>query len=432
MQLFHRATLCGALLFGMISFARAEFYYVQDLGTLGGRTSQAYALNNLGQVVGFADTNLSTSHAVLFSGTGTNNIDLDLRGGTSAGVARGINDSGQIIGTALAPSGRYEAYLFAASGNIILGDLCGSGGTASEGDAINDSGVMVGYADDCFYDAEACRFSGTGTLGNIALGGIGGEINGIAYDINASGQIVGVATRKSDQAQHATLFSNSGNIDLGTLGGFNSSAYGINNAGQIVGDSALPGNSVFHAVLFSGSGSNNIDLGSLGGISCHAYSINNSEEIVGNSYPATNNNSIYHAFIYKNGVMSDVNGLILPGSGFNNIRLIENGSRVPGRTINDSGQIAAVGEIGGLTHAVLLTPVLRKTSVVLNGKDVVVTFDAIAGKTYRLESTPNLANLDWQSVPGVSDFTAVNTGQAQFVQTNGTALGSAYYRVQLL
>ena len=193
-----------------------------------------------------------------------------------------------------------------------------------------------------------------------------------------------------------------------------------------------PGNSIFHGVLFSGTGSNNIDLGSLGGISCHADAINNFGEIVGNSYPATNNNSVYHAFIYRNGVMSDINGLVLAGSGFSNIRLIENGSRVPGRAINDSGQIAAVGEIGGRTHAVLLTPVLRKVSVVLNGKNIVVKFDAIAGKTYRLERTTGLANPDWQSVPGVADFTAVSTGSTQFTDSSGASTGEAFYRVRLL
>jgi probable HAF family extracellular repeat protein len=185
-------------------------------------------------------------------------------------------------------------------------------------------------------------------------------------------------------------------------------------------------------VLFSGTGSNNIDLGSLGGISCHAYAINNSGEIVGNSYPATNNNSIYHAFIYKNGVMSDLNGLVLPGSGFTNVRLIDDGGRVPGRTINDAGQIAAIGEISGQTHAVLLTPVLRRLSVVRNDNDIVVGFDAVNGKMYRLEQTADLSNPNWQSVPGVADFTATSTGPAQFTHTNGAISGKAYYRVRLL
>jgi probable HAF family extracellular repeat protein len=432
-HLFRKPVFCAALLFSLISFTGAESYYFKDLGTLGGNTSQAYALNNSGQVVGFAAiSNNVYSHAVLFSGTGSNNTDLDSQGPVSyVGEARGINDSGQIIGWANTSSGRIEATLFTASGKVNLGDLCGSSPTASEAQAINSSGTGIGFADDCSFTAQGCRFSGQGS-NNVSLGGIGGGINGVAYDINASGQIVGYGTRSDNGAQHATLFRGSGNVDLGALGGFNSHAYGINNAGQIVGDSAITGNSAFHAVLFSGTGSNNIDLGTLGGATSHANAINNGGEIVGNSYPATNNNTIYHAFIYKNGVMSDVNALVLPGSGFSNIRLIEAGSRVPGRAINDSGQIAAVGEIGGSSHAILLTPVLRKMSVVINGNDIIVKFDAMAGNTYRLKQTLDLANPNWQSVPGVSDFTAATTGPAQFTYTNGLTLGKAYYKVQFL
>ncbi len=432
-HLFRRATVCGAFLFGLISFARAESYYVQDLGTLGGNASQAYALNNSGQVVGFSNiSNNVYAHAVLFSGTGSNNIDLDAQGPVSyVGEARGINDSGQIIGWAYTSSGRYEATLFTLSGKIDLGDLCDSSPKASEAQAINGSGTIIGFADDCGFTGQPSRFSGQGS-NNVSLGGIGGGLSGVAYDLNASGQTVGYGTRSDNGAQHATLFGASGNLDLGVLGGFNSGAYGINNAGQIVGDSAITGNSAFHAVLFSGTGSNNIDLGTLGGTNSHAYAINDSGEIVGNSYPATNNNTIYHAFVYQHGVMNDLNGLALPGSGFTNLRLIEDGGRVPGRTINDFGQIAAIGEIGGRTHAVLLTPVLRKLGVAIKGKDVIVTFDAVAQKTYRLQQTLDLAHPDWQSIPGVSDLTATTTGPAQFTDTNGFTLGKAYYRVQLL
>jgi len=429
MHNFKRAAFCCLLVFCAASIVRADSYYVKDLGTLGGNASQAYALNNLGQVVGIANiSNNVYFHAVLFSGTGSNNIDLDSQGPVSyVGQACGINDAGQIFGWSYTSSGRYEATLFTASGKVILGDLCSSSPTASHAQAINAAGTVVGYAGDCFFTAQGCRFSGLGS-NNVSLGGLGGGLSGVAYDINAAGQIVGYADRSDNGARRATLFNGVNNVDLGTLGGLNSLAYGINNAGQIVGDSTLPGNSIFHALLFSATGNNNIDLGSLGGISAHAYAINNSGEIVGNSYPATNNNSVYHAFIYKNGVMRDINGLVLTNSGFNNIRLGDN----PGRAINDSGQIAAVGESGGRTHAVLLTPVLRKVSVVLNGKDIVVKFDAIAGKTYRLLQTMDLANPNWQSVPGVSDLTAASTGPAQFTYTNGATLGKAYYRVQLL
>jgi probable HAF family extracellular repeat protein len=433
---FNRAALCGLMFFCAVRFACGESYYVKDLGTLGGSISQAFALNNSGQVVGYADiTGNKYSHAVLFSGSGSNNIDLDVVGANATvGEARGINDSGQIIGYAQPLSGgRVEAILYALSSKTNLGDLCDSSPTASEAMAINNSGVIVGYAADCDSTPQASRFSGKGT-NNISLGGLGGGLDGVAYGINASGQVVGYGDRSDNGFRHATLFGAAGNnLDLGTLGGTASSvAYGINDADQIVGTCTVSNGSAFHATLFSGTGTNNIDLGTLGGMNSHAYAINNLGEIVGNSYPATNNNIIYHAFIYKNGVMSDINGLVLTNAGFSNIRFSVNGADLPRRVINDSGQIAAVGEVGGRTHAVLLTPVLRKISVGLNGRNIVVKFDAMAGKTFRLQQTLDLASPNWQSVPGVSDLTAASTGPAQFTYTNGATLGKAYYRVQLV
>lgn len=427
---FSRATICAGLLLCTPLFTRADHYYVQDLGTLGGNTSQAYALNNLGQVVGFSDTNSLMAHAVLFSGTGSNNIDLDVQGGNNTiSEAQGINDLGQIVGSGTpAAGGREEAIFYKVAGNVSLGDLCNST-TAGSATAINNSGVAVGFGDSCGFTPQPCRFSGTGA-NNSAVPGIGGGVSGVAFAINASGQVVGYIDRTDGGGRHAILSSSSGagTIDLGTLGGTTSLAYGINDAGQIVGTSLNTSNTTFHATLFSGTGTNNIDLGSLGGGNSHAYAINNSGEIVGNAYPT--NGSVYHAFIYKNGVMTDINSLVLSGSGFTNIRLIENGSRTPGRVINDSGQIAAVGEISGRTHAVLLTPVLRKVNASRNGNNITVTFDAVAGKTYRLEWSSDFTN--WLSVPGVADFSAVSTGQAQFVQTNGATFGKEFYRVRLL
>src|ERR1700761_4104903 len=143
MDCFHKAVFSGLLVFGSLVLARGQSYFVQDLGTLGGRSSEAFAINNLGQVVGYADTNISIVHAVLFSGTGSNNIDLDVRGGDkTVGEGTGINDSGQIIGWGQPSSGgRVEAILYTATTNLPLGDLCGSSVSAGEGYAINNSNV---------------------------------------------------------------------------------------------------------------------------------------------------------------------------------------------------------------------------------------------------------------------------------------------------
>jgi probable HAF family extracellular repeat protein len=354
--------LCGLFLLVGSPILCAQTYIVKDLGTLGGTLgSAANAINSSGQVVGYAfTTNNAGLHATLFSGTGSNNTDLGGLAGAANnnGEAYGINDSGQIIGHATAPGGNVHATLFSGtgSGNSDLGTL---GGVFSFGRAINSAGQLVGQADAGL--GRAVLFSGTGS-GNTDLGGVGGGVAGIAYATNTSGQIVGQATTAA-QADRATLFTGtgSGNLDLGTLGGFNSSAYGINDLGQIVGSSALTGNSAFHAVLFSGTGSNNTDLGTLGGTDSHAYAINNAGVIVGNSQTAVGAGT-FHAFIYSNGTMQDLNDLVVAGSGVTNIRLQDN-ARVPGKCINDAGQIAATGDVLGATHAILLTPGIAPPTV---------------------------------------------------------------------
>ena len=431
-RLFRRPAFLGtALVFGIVSMTRAESYYFQDLGTLGGRKSAATAINNAGQVVGIADiTNSLYSHAVLFSGTGSNNIDLDLPGRVDyVGEAHGINDFGEIVGWSYTATGRYQPTVFGPAGKTILRDLCDAELTSGECQAINNAGTIIGWADDCNYNYKSCNFSGANT-NETDLGSIGGGVSSAAYGINSYGLVVGLGNRK-DGYGHAAAFGTGGNLDLGVLGGNSSRAFGINDSNAIVGDSTIAGNSAFHAVLFSNTGISNFDLGTLGGYSSHAYAINNLGEIVGNSQTTTNDDS-YHGFIYHNGVMKDLNNLVLPGSGISNIRFLYEGGDLPGRCINDLGQIAAEGEVNGPTHAILLTPVLRRLGVAIQGTNVIIKFDAVVGKTYRLEETADFAHPNWQGLPGLPDYIATNTGPAQIAYFGGLNLSKAFYRVQLI
>jgi probable HAF family extracellular repeat protein len=82
-------------------------------GLLGGTLSLAYGINNLGQVVGYADTR-SGDHAFLYNG-GTmvdlNTLLAPTNPGWDLASAQAINDTGQIVGYGYNPSGQFDAFL---------------------------------------------------------------------------------------------------------------------------------------------------------------------------------------------------------------------------------------------------------------------------------------------------------------------------------
>ena len=115
-----------------------------------------------------------------------------------------------------------------------------------------------------------CLFINSKAIGEIRynvidLGALGGR-NSVAYSINNSGQIVGIADLDSgagNDKYRATLFDQTGNqnnINLGILPGYSySQATAINDRGQIVG--ATYGSNTA-ATLFDSTGQgNNINLG---------------------------------------------------------------------------------------------------------------------------------------------------------------------------
>jgi probable HAF family extracellular repeat protein len=216
-----------------------------DLGTLGGASSQANAINNNGQIVGYSNTVNSNFHpeihATLFN-IGGSPIDLGTLGGNWSS-ADAINNSGQIVGySSIYENSPVHATLFdSGAGPIDLGVLDGYSGSLAEG--INDSGQIIGRS----------------------------------YLRDLSGALYGY---------QATLFD-IGDIPmgLGSLGGNYSYANGINNQGQIVGYSSRPGDLDIRATIF-GYGISPIDLNDLidplsGWTLQHATAINSNGDIVG-------------------------------------------------------------------------------------------------------------------------------------------------------
>ena len=89
-----------------------------NLGTLGGLNSDAVAMNDGGQVVGYSE--LASSGAIhAFSWTRAGGmIDLGTLGGV-ASIAFGVNNSGQVVGESDKSDGRVHGFLWTQAGGMI-------------------------------------------------------------------------------------------------------------------------------------------------------------------------------------------------------------------------------------------------------------------------------------------------------------------------
>jgi len=138
--------------------------------------------------------------------------------------------------------------------------------------------------------------------------------------------------------------------------GRSSTARAINNSGQIAGyskiDNSVVDPSIQHAFLYKDGIMT--DLGTLGGNKSHAYGLNDSGHIVGRSFLIGGADS---AFLYNETEgMLNLNDLIAPSIGWN---------LTFAKDINNLGQIVGFGEFNGETHAYLLNPVPEPATCLL-------------------------------------------------------------------
>jgi probable HAF family extracellular repeat protein len=311
-------------------------------------------INDLGVVVGSVNSPLSAGTAFRWTAGSMEQLD-------GATVANGVNNLGQITGKT--PTG---AFLFDESLAVPFVDL----GDGRTGGAINNNGGIAG--------SEA----GVNPFRASPL-----PINPAVYDGQwRSADIASVSSRGRRQGVYATQFRLAGYNDSGYAVGNRTKAgivgsssimmtptldvvflpvpYGgrataINNQGMVVGATGSNARTNEYAQAYLYDGAIARRLGTLGGgLTSSAADINEANQVVGTSSLATPMTSQteaekQHAFLWENDVMTDLNDLIAPGSGW---------ILIAATAINNEGSIVGTGLYDGDAdgqrelHGFLLNP----------------------------------------------------------------------------
>jgi probable HAF family extracellular repeat protein len=223
-----------------------------DLGTLGGPNSWMNwgQINDRAQIVGYSETNVSDPDGEDVCGFGTgltcrpflwqnNHMSALPTLGGNNGEASAINNRGQIAGFAetTVPDAGCPPYKTTSAVLWEKGKAQALPAVGSDPDgvayAINDEGQAVGYSGTCTAAIHAVLWE-SGTA--FPLPDLGIPKSNIAWGINDQGQIVGQVRSPDGTTRYAALWQNGVLTNLGVLpGDLAAIATGINNKGQVVG-----------------------------------------------------------------------------------------------------------------------------------------------------------------------------------------------------
>jgi len=267
---------------------------------------------------------------------------FQLPAGDTYGSGMSINDSGQVAVQGTDSANHNHAFLYTGGVLNDLGTLTGA--TDSTPNGINNSAYVVGSSGQGGFGNNAPFVYNAGG-GMQPLGLASGADGGVATSINDSGQVAGYTTI-TDSVGRPVLYNPSSYgtpTDLGSLAGTPTAvgyATAINNAGHVVGQSTTASGDS-HAFLYKNGVMS--DLGTLGGASSAANAINNSDQITGSADTLTGTD----AFLYTGGVMHDLGTLpggttTLPGSNVTTYgNAIDPYGWVVGEAVDDENSLSA-------------------------------------------------------------------------------------------
>jgi probable HAF family extracellular repeat protein len=200
-------------------------------GLPGSNYSSVLGINDVGGLVGGSNTATTVRAFLATQGGGTQ--ELPPVAGDAASIAYAINNLGQAVGFSSGPRGQHAVVW---SRNRTVTALPDGGSKSSNAYGINERGDVAGVIDSTA-GRRAVLWASGGAPQTLAL--LPGDTTSEAAGINGRGDVVGFSANAAG-ARHATLWPSGGApVNLGILPGGNfSQAYGTNNQGDVVGTSA--------------------------------------------------------------------------------------------------------------------------------------------------------------------------------------------------
>jgi probable HAF family extracellular repeat protein/VCBS repeat-containing protein len=247
-------------------------FSVEQTGTLGGRASRAFAINDEGLVVGTSISSTGVVKAFLWTGTEIRDVDTD---DSRQSQAFGVNDVGQVVG-AVEQDGEIAAATWRVSPDktesTLLPALAGAFSAAYD---INNAGDVVGTSLGA-RGFEPVVWS-DGSLSKISVDGMSA---GQVEAINDAGLLAGLMVEPGGQESAIRGVQD----QVGRIGTEDTRAYALNELGVAVGSKEV--SEQVRAARWASDGVEQVLTGS-GSAFAEAYGINDSGWIVGTFVPST-------------------------------------------------------------------------------------------------------------------------------------------------